>query len=119
MRKKYSIKINNNVFKRPFLRLLGFIMIPFLISCEKDLMLIIPEGDEKIVVEGHIEQDAPPVIVLTRSIPVFSTFGQEQLEKAFVHNAEVFVSDNSGEYKLQELNSSFLPPELLKLVAEQ
>src|SRR5690606_20158403 len=37
----------------------------------------------------------------------------------FVHNAQVFVSDGSREYALQEYNSDLLPDETLKMLAEQ
>lgn len=83
------------------------------------MTLEIPEGEAKLIVEGHIEQDAPPVVVLTRSVPVFSNFSAAQIEAAFVHDAQVFVSDGTHEYALQEINSNMLTPELLKLVAEQ
>jgi hypothetical protein len=95
------------------------VLLPFLWSCEKDLTLELPEGEAKIVVEGHIEQDAPPVVVLTRSVPIFSGYSPKDIEAAFVHNAEVFVSDGATEYQLQEVNSNMLTPELSKLIAEQ
>src|SRR6478735_3725494 len=105
--------------KEVVLRLFWVILLPFLAACEKEISLEIPEGEPTLVVEGHIEQDVPPVVVLTRSVPIFSDFSPQQLENVFVHNADVFVSDGSREYKLSEQNSGFLPPELLKVIAEQ
>ena len=93
--------------------------LPFLWSCETDTSLDLPEGDAKIVVEGHIEQDRPPIVVLTRSVPVFSGFRPEDIEAAFVHDAQVFVSDGTREVALQEVNSDNLPPVLLNLIGEQ
>ncbi len=116
--KLISNKIGKYELKR-VLRLFWWFLVPFLVSCEKDILLEIPEGDPKLVVEGHIEQNQPPIVVITRSVPVFSEFSQQQLENAFVHNAEVFVSDGTREFKLQELNSGFLPAELVKIIAEQ
>src|SRR5678815_546886 len=115
---------NINIVFRKFrkgcvFRLLWLFMLPFWMSCEQNMTLEIPEGEAKLIVEGHIEQDAPPVVVLTRSVPVFSNFSSAQIEAAFVHNAQVFVSAGSQEYALQEVNSNLLTPELLKLVAEQ
>lgn len=100
-------------------RLFWLILLPFLGSCEKNLTLDLPEGEAKIVVEGHIEQNSPPVVVLTRSVPIFSGISPADLEGAFVHNAQVFVSDGSREYLLQEVNSNLLTPELSRLIAEQ
>lgn len=101
------------------LRVLCLLLLPFLSGCEKEILLEIPEGEPALVVEGHIEQDAPPVVLLTRSVPIFSDFSVKNLEKAFVHNANIYVSDGIKEYKLQELNSTNLPPALIKIVAEQ
>ncbi|MBK0402927.1 DUF4249 domain-containing protein [Adhaeribacter sp. BT258] len=110
---------NISAYLRHYFRLLGLILIPFLVSCEKNLLLEIPEGEAQLIVEGHIEQDTPPVVVLTRSVPVFSNFSPQQIEAAFVHGARIFVSDGAREYALQEYNTNNLPPELQKLVAEQ
>jgi hypothetical protein len=100
-------------------RLFCLIFLPFLWSCETDMTLDLPEGKAKIVVEGHIEQDAPPIVVLTRSVPIFSGFKTEDIEAAFVHDAQVFVSVGSQEFALQEVNSDNLPPSLLNLIGEQ
>ena len=45
----------------------------FFSSCEKDISIDLPLGEEKLVVYGTIETDQPPFIMLTRSLAVFST----------------------------------------------
>ncbi|MFD2999026.1 DUF4249 family protein [Pontibacter toksunensis] len=97
----------------------AFLMLLLLVSCEQDLNLILPEGEEKIVVEGHIEQGAPPIIVLTRSVPVFSDLTLEALEQSFVHDAQVTVTNNGQTYNLTEVASPAFSEELSNVVSLQ
>ncbi|MFD2244807.1 DUF4249 domain-containing protein [Pontibacter ruber] len=96
-----------------------FFLLLLLVGCEENLTIDVPEGEEKLVVEGHIEQGAPPVVVLTRSVPVFSGFAPADLEKSFVHNAQVVVTTGDRSYTLKEVPSAAFTPELRKVVSEQ
>ena len=91
--------------------LLLFSMMLFT-GCEENLTLQLPEGEAQLVVEGHIEQGAPPIVVLTESVPVFSDVSVASLEKAFVHNAQVTVSTDGQNYSLQEISSASFNNEL-------
>ncbi|PSR57070.1 DUF4249 domain-containing protein [Adhaeribacter arboris] len=71
-------------------------------SCEEDINLDIATGEEKLVVQGHIEQDAPPFVVLTRSLAVLSNTQSSSFTGSFVHGATVTVSTNSQSSTLQE-----------------
>ncbi|RDV14739.1 DUF4249 domain-containing protein [Pontibacter diazotrophicus] len=95
------------------------LMFLLLTGCEEDLNLILPEGEEMLVVEGHIEQGTPPVIVLTRSVPVFSDLSVEALEQSFVHDAQVTVTSNGQAYMLQEVASPAFSEELRQIVSVQ
>ncbi len=90
-----------------------------LISCEKDLTLQLPEGEEKLVVEGHIEQGAPPVVVLTRSVPIFAPIDLTKLNEAFVHDAKITVSTSGQSVTLQEFSSAQLPPQIVQQIEDQ
>ena len=98
-----------------------YILLIFLLlsGCEQDLTIDLPAGNERLVVEGHIEQGAPPVVVLTRSVPVFSEFSLESLEKSFVHGAQVTVSAQGKTYVLQEVPSTAFSDELREVVSVQ
>ncbi|PRY15636.1 uncharacterized protein DUF4249 [Pontibacter ummariensis] len=96
-----------------------FLLLLFLAACEKDLSIDLPTGKEQLVVEGHIEQGAPPIVVLTRSVPVFSEISQEALQEAFVHGAQVRVSIAGESYTLEERPVSSLPAEQRQLAALQ
>src|SRR5690349_6177434 len=60
-----------------------------LTSCEQAIELDLPTGEEQIVVEGHIEPGQPPVVVLTRSVPVFAPLDAATLAGSLVHGARV------------------------------
>ncbi|MDX5437010.1 MAG: DUF4249 domain-containing protein [Pontibacter sp.] len=88
-------------------------------SCEENLTLDIPEGEPQLVVEGHIEQGTHPIVVLTRSLPVFADVSAATLENAFVHDAQVTVSAGDKTYTLQELPSAAFSMELKEQLAIQ
>ncbi|TPE45894.1 DUF4249 domain-containing protein [Pontibacter mangrovi] len=71
-------------------------------SCEEDITIEVPPGEEQLVVEGHIEPGAPPIVVLTRTVPVFSEISAAALSGAFVHEAQVTVSVDEKSYTLKE-----------------
>ncbi|SIQ94399.1 DUF4249 family protein [Pontibacter lucknowensis] len=99
--------------------LLSLVLFTFLVSCEESLTIDIPAGQEQLVVEGHIEQGAPPVVVLTRSMPVFSGFSPADIEASFVHGAQVEVSIAGKSYTLKEVPAAAFWPGLRRVVSEQ
>jgi hypothetical protein len=64
------------------------------------------------VVEGTIENDRPPIIILTKSVKFFSSINVNDISSYFVHGAAIKVSSSNGqqtdltEYCLQSLNLS-------------
>ncbi|MBD1396151.1 DUF4249 family protein [Pontibacter sp. JH31] len=95
------------------------ILIPFFLACEENLTIAIPAGQEQLVVEGHIEQGAPPVVVLTRSVPVFAGATPADIEASFVHGAQVVVSHAGKSYTLKEVPVAAFWPQLRRVVSEQ
>lgn len=95
------------------------LFISFLVACEENLTIDIPEGQEQLVVEGHIEQGAPPVVVLTRSMPVFDDFSFASIEASFVHGAKVEVTSAGRSYTLKEVPAAAFWLELRRVVSEQ
>ena len=72
-------------------------LIPLLIilisGCTSDINLDLPAGEQKIVVEGHIEPGIPPFIMLTKSTGYFSSTSLEDIANSFVHNAVIKISE--------------------------
>jgi hypothetical protein len=71
-------------------------------ACEKAVDFKLDESPPKLVVEATIENGEAPVVVLTNSLNYFSTFDPDLLASAFVHDAEVYVSNGSKTHKLKE-----------------
>ncbi len=88
-------------------------------SCEEDIQITIPTGEEKLIVQGHIEQEAPPFVILTRSIPVFAGAETSHFTNTFVHDASITVGTNGQTYSLREVLLRDLPAAQQQLVSEQ
>jgi len=74
----------------------------FILGCEKKVDFKLHDQPDKIVVEGIIENDQPPVVILTKSVSYFSKISADILNNSFVHGADVFVSNGALTHKLKE-----------------
>ena len=77
-------------------------LLILLIGCEKNIEFDLDDTPPKLVVEATIENEKPPVVILTRSTAFFSTITAEALTQSFVHDANVFVSNGTKTHKLKE-----------------
>ena len=87
------------------MKYLWALFLPVLIvagSCEKKIDFDLKESEPKLVVEATIENDRPPVVILSRSLNYFSTIDPQVLATSFVHDAQVFVSNGLNTQKLKE-----------------
>lgn len=92
-------------------------ILAFAWGCEKDITLDLETGPEKLVVEGHIEPGYPPYVILTHNVPYFDLADIDDLEKLFVHGADVTVFDGADTYQLIEYCSDNMPDSLLSLAS--
>ncbi|RDC63177.1 hypothetical protein AHMF7616_01778 [Adhaeribacter pallidiroseus] len=90
-----------------------------LISCEEDIAIDLAAGEEKFVVQGHIEQNAPPYVILSRSIPVFGSAVTEAFVNAIVHRAAITIRSAGRVYPLQEVLLTSLPTDQQQIISEQ
>ena len=65
-------------------------------SCTKDLTSGIPDMGTSTVVEGNIETNHPPVVLLTRSTRVFGDLNVNNIGSFFLHNAVVSMTIDSS-----------------------
>jgi len=77
-------------------------LLTFLSACEKDINFDLKNAEDILVVDANIENDRPPVVVLTQSLDFFSTLSPAQLLNSFVRNAEVTISNGVLTHKLKE-----------------
>lgn len=83
--------------------LILFLIFAFLLeSCEKEIKLDINTQTPKLVVDASIENDSPPVVVLSRSLNYFNTITPEEASESFIHNAMVTISDGTKTAMLDE-----------------
>ena len=84
------------------------LIVSFLVSCEKEIKMktIIPKN--AIVVEGHIENDLQPYVLLTKNSPFFGDINVNDLGSYFIHNAIITVSTDDDSVRLVEYNAAFI-----------
>lgn len=84
--------------------MIGWCMICmfFLVSCEKEIEIKLNETTPRVVVDASIENNVPPIVILTKSMDYFSQLSQERLLASFIRNATVTISSNGQTYRLLE-----------------
>src|ERR1700712_5423461 len=83
-------------------RIFAFFLLVFLSACEKDINFDLKNADDVLVVDANIENDRPPVVILTKSLDFFSTLDPALLVNSFVRNADVTISNGVLTHKLKE-----------------
>ena len=73
-------------------------------ACEKNISIEVPAPPDKLVVEGFIETGSFPYVILTKNSAYYSTFNLTDINKYFVHNAVVKISDGTDTITLQEIS---------------
>ncbi len=77
-------------------------LLAMLTACEKTIEIKLDDVTPKLVVEGTIENDKPPVVYLSKSQAYFSKVDLVALANSFVHGAEIYVSNGVLTHKLKE-----------------
>jgi hypothetical protein len=95
--------MRHNRFTGNFLLLIiSFAVILVLPSCEKEVHINLGSSADHVVIQGQIETGQPPFVVLTSTIGFFSNVDLGTLEKSFLHNATVKVSNGAKTVTLKE-----------------
>ncbi|MEO7766706.1 MAG: DUF4249 family protein, partial [Ferruginibacter sp.] len=82
------------------LRCVFFLIL--LSACEKNINFNLKNAENVLVVDASIENDRPPVVVLTKSLNFFSSLDPALLLNSFVRNAEITISNGVLTHKLKE-----------------
>ena len=91
------------------------ILFPFLAlilllnGCTKEVTIDIPGYEEQLVIDGQIETDQPPFVMISRSKEVYAPTDLSAFLNGFVTGAVVTVSDGTTTVQLDELCSDNLP----------
>lgn len=89
----------------------SFIAVLLLLSsCTKEVVIEIPGYEEQLVIDGRIETDQPPFVLLSKSKEVYAPTDLNSFLNGFVTGATVTVSDGTTTVQLDEICSNNLPP---------
>ncbi|PSR03920.1 MAG: hypothetical protein BRD49_06210 [Bacteroidetes bacterium SW_10_40_5] len=89
-------------------KLYGFLSLMILISlqaCEEDISVDLPESEQNLVVEGYVENGAPPYVLLNQDASYFSETSLQKLQTLYVDSADVTISTQDDTLELQRYNS--------------
>lgn len=95
---------NSTIF---YISALCFFLLIVFTSCEKDVDFNLGESNPKVVVEGTIEAEGYPLVMLTSSVGFFGQINLKTLSDAFIRNAKVSVSDGEKKIQLIEYEAQF------------
>src|SRR5688572_8231905 len=79
-----------------------FIFLLFFTGCERTVEFDLDNVEPKLVVEATIENDQPPVVILSKSVGYFSKIDPLLLANSFVHGAEINISNGILTHRLKE-----------------
>ncbi|MFT3980497.1 MAG: DUF4249 domain-containing protein [Ferruginibacter sp.] len=87
----------------------GLLTLFILTGCEKNIDFDLDDAEPVLAVDGQIENDQAPLIVLTKSFSYFEQLSPQLLSNAFVHDAEVYISNGSLTHRLKEYAYELVP----------
>lgn len=103
-----NLKLNK---LKPMLRFFAFILSVCLasVACTKKIDINIPNTAQQLVVEGNIEIDKPPVVLLSKSQNFFGNININNLSSYYVHDAKMSVKSGNDSVQLIEFCLNNLP----------
>jgi len=88
-------------------------------SCTKTITVSQPPVSPSVVVEGYIENNKPPYVLLTTSTSYFGGIPLNDLSAYFIHGATMKISDGKDTVALTEFCLGGLPDSIERQVAQQ
>lgn len=87
-----------------------FLIFLLFFSCTKEVKIDIPGYEEQLVIDGYIETNQPPIVLLSRSKDIYGLTTLDSFLQGFVSGATVIVSDGTTTEQLIEICTDNLPP---------
>lgn len=88
-------------------------------SCEKEITVDLPTGEKKLVVEGTIELNENPVVILTTNSGYFEPTDLASVAATFVDDATITISDGTNSGPMTKICSGSLTPPQQQALADQ
>ena len=101
-----------------YLRILFFSILLLSVSCSKEVQIDIPGFQAELVVDGTIETNMHPLVLLSTSADIYSPTDLTAYLSGFIYDAEVEVISGSDTTALQLYNIVDLPIEAQYKLAE-
>ncbi|MFN5911938.1 MAG: DUF4249 domain-containing protein [Bacteroidota bacterium] len=98
--------------------LLFTVVVCLLSACEKEVQIDIPGYKEQLVVDGRIQTDCYPIVLLSASKNIYAETDLSAYLQSFVYDASIEVNNGSMTVPLQLFSIQDLPAESQKLLAE-
>ena len=70
-----------------------FILTIILVGCEREITIDLPQAEDKLVVEGRMEEGLPPLVLLSRNVSFYGANLFENPDSLYVRNASITVSN--------------------------
>ena len=91
-------------------RILTPLLICLLVaSCTKEVKIDIPGYTEKIVIDGRIETNMPPLVLISKTQDIYSPTTMDAFLNGFQSGAIITVSDGTNSIVLDEICTDNLP----------
>lgn len=68
------------------------ISIILFMACEKEITVELPKAEDKIVIEGSIENDMVPIVIITKNMSYFDKVDSNTYENLIIQDATVTVT---------------------------
>jgi len=94
------------------------ILLLIAVSCSKPVKVNIPGYEEKVVIEGMIETDGFPFVLISKNKNVYAPVSQAEILGSYLSGATVWVSDGTTTIQLTEICTDNLPAGMDTTVAD-
>ncbi|MEN8928435.1 MAG: DUF4249 domain-containing protein [Flavobacteriales bacterium] len=96
---------------RILITLFTVLVMSLLSSCEKEIDVELPQGGEKLIVEGMIEIDAFPYIILSKTTGYFDPTDEQSVANSYVSDATITITDGVVTNTMTKICSATLTDE--------
>ncbi len=86
-------------------------------ACERPYPIEVPVNTDQLVVEAYIENNRPPLVILTRAVNYYDTLSPQKLSNLFVHDAVVTITEEDGtRHTLERITKDNFTPDLIPML---
>ncbi len=95
-----------------------FLFLSLVSACTKEVVIDIPGYEEKVVIDGRIEQNAPPFVLLSKTSDIYAPTDLDAYLSTFIKGAKVTVSNGTTTVQLDEVCANNMPLATLELLED-